>query len=490
MKENSSTELQKVFKEIVLTLVSVVEYKDPFFRGHSERVAANCVRFSNHLSMPREFIESIYLAGLVYDIGMVYVPMEIIHKPDKLTPEEMELIREHPKITEKILSNLRFFKNILPMIRHHHESFNGEGYPDGLKGEKIPIGARILSVADSFDAMTSERPHRPALSNEEALKQLNARAGQTFDPELVTKFVHFMTPEEKTVRNEGNSAVIENKTIQKAVSDVVMAFKKGLIEFPAFPSVIQKIQDALKSADKTIDDIAGIIELDQVVTLRLLSVANSSHFGGGGKTHSVAQALSRIGLKDAEGIVSFIAMKSIYAADNAAVIILMEKFWRHAIATAHVTRALVKRLNETDGEMIFLLGLTHDIGKVLLLNALAKILFKKGETNPINMEDVLASIQNVHANFGGALLKKWGFNENVIMAVSTHENPALTENTPKMILILFLANMITRRIGSSMFEDQPAGVADAIKLLGLGEAEIDAMLEGIKEAVEKSISSI
>ena len=199
MTENESTELQKVFKEIVRTLVSVIEYKDPFFRGHSERVAANCVRFSNHLSMPREFIESIYLAGLVYDIGMVYVPTEIIHKPDKLTPEEMELIREHPKITEKILSNLRFFKNILPMIRHHHESFNGEGYPDGLKGEKIPIGARILNITDSFDAMTSERPHRPALSNEEALKQLNEKAGQAFDPELVTKFINFMTPKEETV---------------------------------------------------------------------------------------------------------------------------------------------------------------------------------------------------------------------------------------------------------------------------------------------------
>lgn len=283
MTENASTELQKVFKEIVRTLVSVIDYKDPFFTGRSERVATNCVRFSNYLSMPREFIENIYLAGLVCHIGMVYVPMEIIHKPDELTPEEMELIREHPKIAEKIPSNLRFFKNILPMIRHHHESFNGEGYPDGLKGENIPIGARILNVTDSFDTMTSERPHRPALSNEEALKELNAMAGQTFDPELVTKFVHFMTPKEETVRNEGNRAVIENETIRKAVSDVVMAFKKGLIEFPAFPAVIQKIKDALKSPDKTIDDIAGMIELDQVVTLRLLSVANSVHYGGGGR---------------------------------------------------------------------------------------------------------------------------------------------------------------------------------------------------------------
>ena len=294
---------------------------------------------------------------------------------------------------------------------------------------------------------------------------------------------------------EGSSAAnpvrAEENIILQAVKDVIAAFKKGKIELPVFPALIQKIQDVLKVPDTTLDDVAAYIEQDQVVTLRLLSVANSVHYGGQGKIKSVVQALTRIGMKDTQGIVSTIALKSLYEADSAPVHTIMDKLFLHAIATAHTTRALVKRLNEKDGDTIFLLGLTHDIGKALLLHATTLNLLKKDKTQEFKMDDILAVIQAVHAGFGGALFQRWGFvEESLINAVSTHEAPDLSANAPKMILILYLANMLTRRIGFSLFEEQPPEVSDVMQLLALDETEIDTILIEVQETVQATISSI
>jgi HD-like signal output (HDOD) protein len=201
--------------------------------------------------------------------------------------------------------------------------------------------------------------------------------------------------------------------------------------------------------------------------------------------------LTRIGMKDTQGIVSTIAMKSLYKADSAPVNTIMDKLFHHSIATAHTTRAIVKRLNEKDGDAIFLLGLAHDIGKVLLLHAMTLTLLKKGKTQEFKMDDILAVIQAVHAGFGGALFQRWGFiEESLINAISTHEAPDLSANAPKMILILYLANMLTRRIGFSLFEEQPPDVSDVMQLLALDETEIDPILTEVQETVQATISSI
>jgi HD-like signal output (HDOD) protein/ActR/RegA family two-component response regulator len=282
----------------------------------------------------------------------------------------------------------------------------------------------------------------------------------------------------------------DENIILRAVKDVIEAFKKGRIELPAFPSLIQKIQDVLKLPDTTLEDVAARIEQDQVVTLRLLSVANSVHYGGQGKIKSVVQALTRIGVKDTQNIVSTIAMKSLYKADSAPVKAVMDKLFHHAIATAHMTRAIVKRLNEKDGDTIFLLGLTHDIGKVLLLHGMTLTLLKKVSPREFNMDDVLNMIQTVHAGFGGALFQRWGLAESLIKAVSIHEAPDISADASKMILILHLANMLTRRIGFSLIEEQPPDLSNVMQLLGLDEKTIDTILTEVQDTVQATISSI
>ena len=506
MANDPSVDKQDIFREIIRTLVSVVEYKSDFFRGHSERVAANCLLFANYLALQKSFINNLYLAGLLYDIGMVYIPMEIINKTDKLSDEEFKIIREHPVIAVKILSHLRYFKNILPIIRHHHENHDGCGYPDGLKEDQIPVGSRILSILDGYDAMTSDRPHRTALSPEAALQQIREGAGTIYHPKIVDEFIRFMNsrqnaPPEKEASPETASAPVQSRPsakpqtvkpeqnpIQKAVTDVVLAFKRGVVEVPAFPMVIQKIESALQSPDKGLEDVARIIEQDQVVTLRLLSTARSAHYGSDSNIQMVSQAISRIGLKDSQTIVSSIAMKSMYEAEAPQIKELMEKFWIHAVATAHVARAIARQLREKE-ESLFLLGLTHDVGKVLLLNGLAKSLFNKENEKTADMKSILDSIQAVHAGFGGALLKIWGFKNELISAVSNHETPDFSSGALKTNLILYLANMLTRRIGYSLHQDQPEVIGQVIAYLELDGSAIVKLLEETKQTVEKTIAS-
>ena len=494
MAVNQVSEQSQVFKEIVRTLVSVLEFKDPFLKGHSERVAGNCVLFSRHLSMSRDLIDVIYLAGLLYDIGMVYLPVDIIHKPGALSPEEMASVKEHPKIAETILSNLTSLKSILPIIRHHHETYGGEGYPDGLKGENIPIGARILSIADSYDAMTSERPHRQALSEDDALAELRRNTGMMFDPRLVEEFFRFIGLKkdlQKVSEKEPqkDSPRQKESDITKAVHDVVAAFNSGHIELPVFPAIVQQIRQAIASANVTIDDLAKVIEHDPVVTLRLITVSNSVHYGGAGKVQTVRQAVARMGINATQDVISAIAMKAVYSSNNAVVRELMEKLWQHAIATAYMARAIALKLRDADAERLFLLGLTHDIGKVMLLQPLTTILVKRSK-NQIDMEELMSSIHAVHAGFGGALLQRWGFGENIVQAIAKHETPVLTDQTPRILVILFLANMLTRRIGYSLFTDQPPSISHAILLLGLDVPQIDEIIDVAQSSIQKTIGSV
>jgi HD-GYP domain-containing protein (c-di-GMP phosphodiesterase class II) len=148
---------ENTVKDLVKILVSVIEERDPYMKGHSERVATNCVLFSRRLGRTQKEINQIYLAGLLHDIGLVYIPLEITQKSEELTEDEMDMIKKHPLISEKIVSKHDMLKETLPIIRHHHEAVDGSGYPDGLKGDSIPVGAMILRIVNTYDSMANAR---------------------------------------------------------------------------------------------------------------------------------------------------------------------------------------------------------------------------------------------------------------------------------------------------------------------------------------------
>jgi len=172
----------------VEALAATVDAKDPYTRGHSGRVAAYAAAIAAALDLPAADVTRVRQAGVLHDVGKIGVPDAILLKPDRLTGAEYDIIKQHPEIGERILQGLPFLRDILPAVRHHHERWDGGGYPDGLAGAAIPADAVILAVADSFDAMTSSRTYRPALPAGEALRRVREGAGTQYDPRVVAAF--------------------------------------------------------------------------------------------------------------------------------------------------------------------------------------------------------------------------------------------------------------------------------------------------------------
>lgn len=157
---------------VINTLARSIEAKDPYTEGHSERLSHYSVLLAERLGLSEDEILALRRGGIVHDIGKVTVPEHILLKPGPLTAEERHIVERHPEIGERICAPLKSFRLVLPIIRHHHERLDGSGYPDGLRGEQIPLTARIMSVVDIYDAITTERAYRAALSSEDALQQM------------------------------------------------------------------------------------------------------------------------------------------------------------------------------------------------------------------------------------------------------------------------------------------------------------------------------
>jgi HD-GYP domain-containing protein (c-di-GMP phosphodiesterase class II) len=180
----------------IAALGTLAEVKDPYIRGHQERTSEVAASVAEEMGLSSDRVRGTRLAGLVHDLGKAGVSRFILNKPDKLTEEEFAEIKEHPPLgSMMIISEIEALQQLVPIVRHHHERWDGKGYPDGLAGHDIPLEARILAVVDAFDAMTHERSYRKALSREEALAELQRGAGTQFDPAVVEAFLSLATSE-------------------------------------------------------------------------------------------------------------------------------------------------------------------------------------------------------------------------------------------------------------------------------------------------------
>lgn len=182
-------QLQQLNLRIVQSLAAAMDARDPYTHGHSNRVTQNTLAVAKRMGFHEKELQSLEIACYLHDIGKIGIPDQILKKPSALTEEEWEKVREHPRIGARILEPLGFDQIVIHSVLYHHERYDGRGYPEGLKGEEIPLAARILSVADAFDAMISDRPYRKAMPEEEALVILQENAGIQFDPEVVTRFL-------------------------------------------------------------------------------------------------------------------------------------------------------------------------------------------------------------------------------------------------------------------------------------------------------------
>jgi len=186
------TRMHRSYVSTITSLARTIEAKDPYTGGHTERVAELAMRVAERLGFDETQLRAIHVGAIIHDIGKIGVPDEILLKRGDLSLPEFAAMRRHPEIASYILADLELPPIVKQMVRSHHERFDGSGYPDGIAGEEIPLAARILTVVDALDAMTSDRPYRNALSLDEAKVELGAKAGTQFCPRVVDAVLEYL----------------------------------------------------------------------------------------------------------------------------------------------------------------------------------------------------------------------------------------------------------------------------------------------------------
>jgi len=192
---------------VLFTLARSIEGKDPYTLGHCERLAEYSARLGEQIGLSEEQLTALRRGGVVHDIGKIAVPDAILLKPSKLSEEEWQLVREHPVVGERICAPLKSFRCVLPVIRHHHEKFDGSGYPDGLRGQSIPITARTLQIVDVYDALTTKRSYKRAFSPSEALKTMKEEVARGWwDSDIFGQFERLIANSEAIGLSRGAAA--------------------------------------------------------------------------------------------------------------------------------------------------------------------------------------------------------------------------------------------------------------------------------------------
>lgn len=479
--ELSATERDQLL-EIARMMLAALEEKDPRLKQHSERVANTGANFCESARLlADDDLHFLYLAGLLHDAGLIAAAERLAGEYEPLPVDAAQGIKKHPVVGVRILSPVQRFEPLLAAVRHHHEAWDGSGYPDGKRGEEIPLEARILRLADAFDELISTYRRPQGLPIGEAMAAIQERAGEEFDPALVPAFSRFVesTPEPwADFMHQKQSA-----QMKQHFSSILQKFSAGKILPPAMPQVVFELRSAIKRQEATVKDVALILEKDPVISLRLISVAKSPVYKGYGDIKSVQAAIPRLGFKETLSIVVAIANKSLYEAKQPQFKLALDKMWGHSIASAYACRFFAQALALDDPETLFLMGLTHDIGKVVLLRAFAEV--SPGQN--LHMDAILAAIQEAHQAIGSMLLKRWGFGDAFQRMVSLHEGANFTDQTDKAILVVHLANMLTRKLGYSFFAWDGGDLAElsSAGLLGLSADTIGGVSEKVEEVIKE-----
>jgi len=489
-----------ILREVIKTLLDLSGERDEYYRYHCERVGRLSAEFAKYLeNIIPNFLspEKLLLIGFVHDLGMIYIPDSILFKNEPLDPLELLTVKKHPEVGEKILSNIALLKDVLPIIKHHHESFDGTGYPSGLSMDEIPIGARIIRIVDSYDAMISVRAYRPAFSIEQALEKIVADAGVQFDPFLAHHFITFIKKKEdisRPIRHiNGGPAKSEQPekwpTIYELVNFLVNQYDRGLLEPTILPESIESIKFTISSLYANAETISSVIERDAVVSFKLMAIANSAFYKGVGKIYTIKNIISRMGLSEVGSVISAIATKNKYFIKNRELNRMLYDVWLHSVATAELSKYIAVHLSLENPDRYYMMGLMHDIGKVYLIRSISEM-YDRGYKLPLN--EAIAAIQKTHQTFGSIIMEKQVFSSEFVMICKNHGQLPSDDNKDedKALYVVHLANILTRNIGFSPYKDPVDihNIASAL-ILGVSPNLIRSAENEVKKIMEK-VSSI
>lgn len=336
----------------------------------------------------------------------------------------------------------------------------------GIDGYQFISKAKVVSPKSVFIIQTgyAEREVVTKAIKELAVSQILVK------PYRSKTLIHEVQEAMKRYEKKG-SREDDKESTRRLVGSIVTELKEGRLNMPVLPQIVHELQSTMKKPNSTNHDLAVVIEKDAIMSLKLISVAGSYIYRGRKKIRTVKEAIPRLGSRETLNIVMTITNKQLYEIKNNRLKQLREKLWLHSLCCAYASKAIAQRLELEDLEKFFLLGLIHDIGKVLILKALED---KIPSGRNIDMTELINSIQDAHTGLGGVLLRHWRFPKEFISVATLHEDPMAFPHVTKSALVVHIANILSRRIGYSIFEESvDYGSLAAVKKLNISPDSLE-----------------
>lgn len=434
-----ASRLQAMTRGVVRTIADTMEAKDRHTYGHSRRVSGYSVAIGRRMRLSTALLEHLSLASLLHDIGKIGTPDAILLKPSALTPEECAAVRLHAERGARLLAGVPEMEEVAAAVRHHHEDYDGSGYPEGLKDEQIPIASRIIRVADAYDAMTSPRPFRSALSHEEAIRVLTDGSGTHFDPEVVNAFCELKSL--ATIRH----SIAQGDFGSRFLSVMPVADPRGF----SWAEVVREV------------------ESEPALAAAVLRAANAAT-SPAKPTASLSSACASLG----EETVRRLTVQTTFSVGlNYAAEVLRE----HSRRCAAAAKLLAEKTGIMDAGEAYAVGLLHDIGEALLHSLfppeMEQIVWLDGTGSRIERE--IAAFGVDHAQVGQWILEGCGLPHELALAVQTHHD-AIRVNDPAAHL-LYVADAIAHAGDSSELTNLGAEYLAPLRLSPADVARIQEM---------------
>jgi putative two-component system response regulator len=440
--------LQHMSQSVVRVIADALEAKDEHVYGHARRVSGYAVTVGRRMRLDVNLLEQISLAALLHDVGKIATPDSILLKPDALTAEERAVMQLHSERGARILAGIPEMREIEDAIRYHHENFDGTGYPEGLSGEQIPLSARIIRVADAYDAMTSPRRFRKALGHETAIERLKTDAGSAFDPQVVATFCEL-----------------------EALAAVRRSIARGAWGGRLIPATLLRNAHELSS-----EELINQIEMEPVLAAHAMREANTDE----PNTVSLKDACVRLGDERLRAIINQNSRRDRCPHNS-------EALWEHSLLTAHAAQVLAEHTSIINPEEAYTLGLLHDIGEVcfrsLFPEEMENILWF---TDDVRIEQEIAAFGVDHTQVGHWILEACGLPVSLAAAVQVHHD-ALRINAP-VALLLHVADVVAKAEDPSRIAALDALGSDRLALLRLSRGELVRIHEATTKAFEMKLA--
>jgi len=508
------TRCRRPFLDSLRSLIESAESLDKHFVGFTKSVMDLAGMLASAMSLPMRTRRRLRVAALLHDIGRMRLPKELFDKEGVLSPTEQECLRSHVLHSEAMAGRLLYDGEILAMIRHHHEWYNGQGYPDKLSGESIPLGARILAVADAYVAMTQSRPHRPARTSSEALQIIRQGAGQQFCPYvadaliLLIKGVLLPVSDPTAVVSPPVPSVVSEAAREKNAIAATTAPRrlspreleshiKSVVDLKALPDVVTDIMAITSNVEGCrIDSLVRRIECDHALATRILRIANSALYATSGKVDSIERAVVMLGVGGIRQLLLGVVVIDQWRQGDDTGRLRRDVFWQHSMATGLLAGHIARLTRCAEVQSAFTAGLLHDLGQLVFQEAVGTIygdVLAEAQCGKRPLAEVEAQRLGAdHASIMQTVGRVWGLPKSLVDVMCLHHLPwskvhAVPRDVLPLLLCVRMGNVFSHLLSLCKHE---LGVLEIVPrmlvyYLGLRREMIDRILPDVAAEVLK-----